>query len=295
MLIYVNGRLLPQAQAKVSVFDHGFLYGDGIYETLRVVDGHAFRLHEHLRRFSQSARGIALRMPWSPAFLGRAIRQILHANRLTRGQAMIRMMVSRGPGAIGLDPGLCRHPTLVILALHYRPQPVALYERGVSVIIARTRRNAPQALPPRIKSTNFLNNILAKIEAKRAGIFDALMLNIQGYVAEGTTNNVFIVKRGVLLTPSLSTGILVGVTRVEVLKLARKLGIPTRERLLRPQMLFQADECFLTSTLIDILPVTRINGHRIGSGHPGPITLRLRSAFLRLLEDTSPSSFRGGP
>lgn len=284
MLIYLNGRLVPQAQAKISVFDHGFLYGDGIYETLRVRHGAIFRLREHLDRLVASARGIAMRFPWSAATLTRAMLKTLRANRLTRGQAMLRITISRGPGAIGLDPALCRRPTVVIIALPYRPQPSSFYRRGVSVILAVRRRNAPQALPPCIKSTNFLNNVLAKIEAKRAHVFDAIFLNLQGCVAEGTTSNIFIVRRGVLETPSLHTGILAGVTRGEILRFARALKIPVRETLLHPRALFQADECFLTSTLIDILPVTRVNGRRIGTGRPGPITQRLRHSHIADLE-----------
>ncbi|MBI3292185.1 MAG: aminotransferase class IV [Elusimicrobia bacterium] len=283
MLISLNRRLVPESQAAVSVFDHGFLYGDGIYETLRVREGEAFRCKEHLRRLAESARGIALTLPWSDTELAHAIHRVIRANRLTRGQAMVRMTVSRGPGPIGLDPALCRRPTLVLIARRYRPQPKVFYERGVSVILATTRRNAPQALSPRIKSTNFLNNILAKIEAKRAHTFDAVLLSLQGFIAEGTTSNVFIVRRGVLETPALKTGILAGVTRNEVLQLARALRIPTREVRLRPRALFHAEECFLTSTLLDILPVTRVNGRRIGTGRPGPITHRLIHAFPTVL------------
>ena len=227
MWVYLNDKFVPQEEAVVSVFDHGFLYGDGVYETLRAYHGRVFKLAEHLARLERSASHIRLHLPASPERLTDLVREALSRNLLQ--EAYLRITVSRGAGEIGLDPALCKIPTLVIIAKPFQPYPESFYAAGVSVIVARTRRNLPEALPPQVKSLNFLNNILAKMEAKAAGAHEALMLNHRGDVTEGTTSNVFAVQEGRLRTPSVECGILEGVSRRLVLQLASELGIPSEE------------------------------------------------------------------
>ena len=277
MLVYVNGAFVPKEEAKISVFDHGYLYGDGIYETMRAYQGTLFLLDKHLVRLKHSADAISLKLPLPLDQIGDALKESLSKNRL--GDAYVRIQISRGPGEIGLDPGLCPEPTMVIVAKPFKDYPADHYERGVSTAIVATRRNHPLALNPSIKGTNFLNNILAKIESLRAGAYEAIMLNWEGYVAEGTISNIFLVKAGVLFTPSLQTGILEGVTRGLVLELARREHIETREALILPKDLLDADECFITNTTMEIMPVTRIDNSSVGKGAPGPVTAVLRQAY----------------
>lgn len=282
MWVYLNDKFVPQEEAVVSVFDHGFLYGDGVYETLRAYRGRVFHLAEHLARLERSASRIQLTLPVSRGRLTDLVRESLLRNQLQ--EVYIRITVSRGAGEIGLDPALCKSPTLVIIAKPFQPYPESLYADGVSVIIAKTRRNLPEALPPQVKSLNFLNNILAKMEAKAAGAHEALMLNHLGDVTEGTTSNVFAVREGRLLTPSVESGILEGITRRLVLQLASELGIPAEETRLTVDDLLRADECFLTNTTQEVLPVTRVNGTMIGNGRPGEITRRLHVSFRACLD-----------
>jgi len=277
MLVYLNGHFLPREQALVSVFDHGFLYGDGIYETMRAYQGRIFLVDKHLARLKRSSRAIGLTLPLTIDKVRDALEESLRVNKL--GDAYLRIQISRGPGEIGLDPALCIAPTTVIVAKPFKDYPASQYEKGVSAAIVTTRRNHPLALPPAVKSTNFLNNILAKRESLRTNAAEGIMLNWEGYVAEGTVSNVFIVKKGILLTPHTRTGILEGVTRGLVLQLARRRRIRTREALLTPRDLLGADECFLTNTTMEIMPVTRIGRRRIGTGRPGPITTTLRTAY----------------
>ena len=277
MLVYVDGHFKPREEAVVSVFDHGFLYGDGIYETLRAYDGCIFLVKKHLGRLKQSARAIGLRLPLPLDQIESALDETLNVNKLR--EAYVRIQISRGPGEIGLDPALCPAPTMVIVAKPFHDYPAAQYQKGVSVMLAKTRRNHPLALPPSIKGTNFLNNILAKIEAVKANAYEAIMLNWEGFVAEGTISNVFMVRKGVLYTPGLKTGILEGVTRDLVLRLSRRKRIPVRETLLRPSLLRAAEEVFITNTTMEIMPVTRIDKKRVGSGIPGPITTALGQAY----------------
>jgi branched-chain amino acid aminotransferase len=285
MLVHLNGRLVPKEQALVSVFDHGFLYGDGIYETMRAYGGTFFLLDRHLERLRHSADAIALRLPLFGDDIRRALRETLAANRLS--DAYVRLQVSRGPGEIGLDPGLCPEPTMVITAKHLPPYPKEHYERGVAVAIVTTRRNHPLALNPAIKGTNFLNNILAKIEANKAGAYEGIMLNWEGLVAEGTISNIFHVRDGTVVTPSLGVGILEGVTRGLVLSLARKAGIATAERTFGPEELAQADECFITNSTIEVMPVTTIDKRSVGDGMPGPVTRRLMEAYTAEVKECS--------
>ncbi len=279
MLVYLDGRFVPQEKAMVSVFDHGFLYGDGIYETMRVYNGTFFLLRQHLVRLRSSAKAIALTLPLPPDGIADALQKTVSINKLRN--AYVRIHLSRGLGAIGLDPALCPAPTMVIVAKPFHDYPPAQYEQGVRVSLVNTRRNHPAALPPSIKSTNFLNNILAKIESIKAGAVEGIMLNWEGHVAEGTVSNIFLVRRGVLYTPSVKTGILAGVTRGLVLRLAKKSRIPVKESLLLPKDLAAADECFLTNTTMEIMPVTAIGKKRVGNGRPGPITGLLRQAYRK--------------
>lgn len=277
MLVYVNGKFLSKDDAKVSVFDHGFLYGDGVYETMRAYRGRIFFMSRHLSRLKQSADAISLILPLSLEKIGEALNEALTVNKLN--EAYVRIQISRGAGDIGLDPALCPAPTMVIMTRPFKDYPPELYANGVAVAVVQTRRNHPLALDPAIKATNFLNNILAKIESLKTGAYEGIMLNWKGYVAEGTISNIFTVKKGVLHTPHLETGILEGITRDLVLHLARKEKIPTREMLMRPKDIIKADECFITNTTIEVLPVTTIDGHLVGDGRPGPITETLMNAY----------------
>ena len=282
MWVYLNDRFVPQEEAVVSVFDHGFLYGDGVYETLRAYRGRVFQLAEHLARLDRSASHIQLRLPVGPERLADLLRESLRRNQLQ--EAYLRITLSRGAGEIGLDPALCKSPTLVIIAKPFQPYPESIYTSGVAVIIAKTRRNLPEALSPQVKSLNFLNNILAKMEAKTAGAHEALMLNHRGELTEGTTSNVFTVRGGRLLTPSVESGILDGITRGLVLQLAAELGIPSEETRVTIEDLTRAEECFLTNTTQEVLPVTQVDGRMIGNGRPGEITRRLHASFRACLD-----------
>lgn len=277
MWVYLNDRFVPQEEAVVSVFDHGFLYGDGVYETLRAYRGRVFQLADHLARLERSASRIQLHLPLSRERLADLVRESLRRNQLS--DSYLRITVSRGTGEIGLDPALCKAPTLVIIAKPFQPYPESIYADGVPVIVAQTRRNLPEALPPQVKSLNFLNNILAKMEAKEAGVHEALMLNHRDELTEGTTSNVFAVQGGRLRTPSVECGILEGITRGWVLQLASELGIPSEETRLTVEDLMRAEECFLTNTTQEVLPVTRVDGRMIGDGRPGWITRRLHASF----------------
>jgi branched-chain amino acid aminotransferase len=277
MLVYLNGRFVAGEQARVSVFDHGFLYGDGIYETMRAYQGKLFLLKKHLIRLKRSADAISLKLPLRIDAIADALNESLNVNKLR--EAYVRLHISRGPGEIGLDPALCLAPTVVIVAKPFHDYPAGYYERGVSAAIVKTRRNHPLALPPSIKGTNFLNNILAKIEAVQARAYEGIMLNWKGHVAEGTISNIFMVTKGALHTPHADTGILEGVTRDLVLRLAKRQGIPVKEAMLRPRDLMTADECFITNTTMEIMPVTMIDKKTIANGKPGPVTAALHQAY----------------
>ncbi len=277
MLVYLNGHFVPREDANISVYDHGFLYGDGIYETMRAYGGRIFLLARHLSRLKRSADALALSLPLPVETIGEALKESLTVNKLR--EAYVRIQVSRGTGEIGLDPALCPASSLVIMVKPFKDYPAELFENGVAVAVVATRRNHPLALNPAIKSTNFLNNILAKIESLKAGAYEGIMLNWKGYVAEGTISNIFSVKKGVLHTPHLDTGILDGITRDLVLFLAKKNGILTRETMLRPSDLYRAEECFITNTTIEVMPVTSVDGKRVGPGIPGPVTRTLINAY----------------
>jgi branched-chain amino acid aminotransferase len=277
MWIYLNDRFVPKDEAVVSVFDHGFLYGDGVFETMRTYHGKVFLLTNHMARLERSASTLGLSLPVSRERLADLVRETLTRNRLQ--EAYLRVTVSRGPGEIGLDPALCKAPTLVIIAKPFQPYPDSFYTQGVSVMIAQTRRNSPEAIPPHVKSLNYLNNLLAKMEATAAGVHEALLLNYHGEVTEGTTSNVFAVREGRLRTPAIDCGILAGLTRGVILMVARDLGIATEETRLTANDLYGADECFLTNTTQEVLPVTQVDGKMVGDGRPGELTRRLHASF----------------
>lgn len=277
MLVYLNGRFVPKEEATVSVFDHGFLYGDGIYETMRAYSGRFFHLDKHLDRLRRSADAISLKLPLPLEKVRGVLHEALTVNNIQ--DAYVRIQISRGPGEIGLDPALCPEPTTVVVAKYLKGYPPEYYEKGVSVAVVQTRRNHPLALDPAIKGTNFLNNILAKIESIKTGAYEGIMLNWEGFVAEGTISNIFMVKNGLLQTPHLRTGILEGVTRGLVLELARKENIAVKETVFTPRELLDAEECFITNSTIEIMPVTVIDGKKIGKGAPGPRTKVLMKSY----------------
>lgn len=284
MLIYVDGKLMAKENAKVSVFDHGFLYGDGVFEGIRVYEGNVFRLKEHIERLYESARTIALDIPLSPDELTRATLDTVAANGMR--DSYVRLIVSRGVGDLGIDPASCPRATIVIIVGSIKLYPAEFYEKGISIVTASVRRVPVQCLDPRIKTLNYLNNILAKLEAKKAGCPEAVMLNINGRVAECTADNLFIVKNGTLKTPYLMEGALGGITRQAVMDLGREEGYPVTETVLGMHDLYNADECFLTGTGAEIVPVVTVDGRGIGSGEPGSMTRNLLARYreLRVLD-----------
>ena len=278
LLIYLDGGFVPQEEAKVSVFDHGYLYGDGIFEGLRAYDGLVFKLTEHLQRLYEGAHHIMLDIPITPAEMAVATLETMRRNSLK--DAYIRIVVSRGVGDLGLDPRKCPRATVVIIADKISLFPQEHYERGLAVMTAATRQRCSNTMEPRIKSLNYLNNILVKIEAAHAGMMEAIMLNSQGYVVEGSGSNVFIVnKKGELITPPMYLGILEGITRNTALELAQKEGIPVREDIFTRHDLYTAQECFLTGTAAELIPVVSVDRRVVGTGMPGPLTQKLMALF----------------
>jgi branched-chain amino acid aminotransferase len=286
----LNDELVDAAQAKVSVYDHGLLYGDGVFEGIRAYNGRVLKMRSHLARLFESARHIRLQIPYSIEELEVAIRKTLEANQKRDGY--IRLCVTRGAGTLGLNPYQCNEPTTFIIADSITLYPHELYEKGMAVVTASTIRNHPGALSPRVKSMNYLNNILAKIEAIDAGVLEAIMLNHQGFVAECTGDNIFIVRElegePTLVTPPLNAGILEGVTMNLVIELAIAAGIAVRRFDLTKHDLYTADEMFLTGTAAEVIPVTKVDGRLIGNGEPGAITQRLIADFRRLTTDGVP-------
>ena len=291
--VWVNGNLVPPEQATVSVFDHGVLYGDGVFEGIRAYNGRVFKLGTHLRRLFESARSIRLTIPYSIEELTKATQETVKANGISSGY--IRLCVTRGPGPLGLNPFICDTPRVFIIAGAISLYPKECYTQGLKVITSSVMRNHPAALSPRIKSLNYLNNVMAKIEAIDAGVLEALMLNHQGNIAECTGDNVFIVRRDplnghapTLVTPPLHAGILEGVTMNAVLDLARQAGVPMARYDLTKHDLYTADEMFLTGTAAEVIPVASVDGRPIGDGKPGPITRRLIEAFHKLVGENAP-------
>jgi branched-chain amino acid aminotransferase len=280
-IIFMNDRLVPEDEARVSVFDHGLLYGDGVFEGLRSYSGRVFRLDAHIDRLWASARAICLEIPMTKEAVAKAVIDTLAANKLTDGY--IRLVVTRGAGSLGLDPNRTKNPQVIVIADTISLYPAEFYSKGLKIVTAATQRVQSAALSPRIKSLNYLNNIMAKLEGLRAGCVEALMLNHKGEVAECTGDNVFVVRSGKLLTPPPDAGILEGITRNAVIELAHAAGIDCREATLTRHDLYTADECFLTGTAAEVIPVVDIDGRTIGAGTPGPITARLTADFHKLV------------
>jgi branched-chain amino acid aminotransferase len=280
MKIYINGKFYGERDAKISVFDHGLLYGDGIFEGIRAYNGRVFKLKEHVDRLYCSAKSILLDVPLAPNDMLRAVVETCRKNKIHDGY--IRLVVTRGVGTLGLNPNRCKNPSVIIIAGKIQLYPPELYQRGMAIITVPTVRNLHSALNPAIKSLNYLNNILAKIEANNAGCEEAILLNAQGFVSECTGDNLFIVKDGELLTPPLSAGALYGITRRVVMEIAAESGLRVSEPNLSRHDLFNADECFLTGTGAELVPIVKIDGRTIGNGSPGPVTRRLVTQYHAL-------------
>jgi branched-chain amino acid aminotransferase len=281
MKVYIDGRYYAPEEARISVFDHGLLYGDGVFEGIRIYGGRVFRLREHIGRLYESAAAILLGVPMTEEEMEAAVVDAVRVNAKENGY--IRLIVTRGEGPLGIDPGTCKKATVIIIVSDIQLYPEEYYLKGIEIITSSTRRVPPECLDPRIKSLNYLNNILAKLEARQAGCFEAVMLNTNGFVAECTADNIFIVKHGALLTPAAHHGALEGITRAVVMEAAKSRGIAAVEATLAPYDLYNADECFLTGTGAEIVPVVRIDGRTIGSGRPGPVTGKIIAAFRESL------------
>lgn len=284
-LVYIDGELVPKSQAKVSVFDHGFLYGDGVFESILVTNGLAFKLKEHIDRLYDSAKVICLDIPMSKEEMIKTVVEVVRANGFK--DAYVRLIVTRGVGDLGLDPRKCQKPTIVVIVDKIKLYGEEALSRGLTAIISSVRRDRVDATTHEVKSMNYLNNILAKLEANAAGADEAIMLDDRGFVSEGTADNVFMVKNGVIYTPPRTSGVLPGITRARVMKLAEELGYKVVEKDITPAELLTADEVFLTGTAAGTVPVTKIAGRIIGDGKPGPITKKLTERFKQLLEDPS--------
>ena len=283
--IYINGTYYAKEDAKISVYDHGLLYGDGVFEGMRSYSGRVFRLNEHLVRLYESAKAIQLTIPMTAAALGEAVKATLARNQLS--DAYIRLVVTRGAGSLGLDPAKTSDPQVIIIADHIELYPKDKYENGLEIITAATIRNHPAALNPRIKSLNYLNNILARIEGKLAGCSEALMLNHRGEVAECTGDNIFTIRHGSLYTPPIDAVILEGITRNAIIELARSVGINVIEATMTRHDIYVADECFLTGSAAEVIPVVKLDGRPIGDGKVGKITKQLSEAFHKHVRQPS--------
>jgi len=296
MYAYLNGNFVPEEEAKISVLDHGFLYGDGVFEGIRAYEGRIFGLDEHVDRFYESAHSIMLELPLSRDEMKKTILEAVRRNNLR--DAYIRPVASRGPGALGLDPTKCPKATLVIIvdAETRHPEDVGkrpISEMGIKAVSVATRRNGPDILSPRVKSTNYLNNILAKLQAHAAGVQEAIFLNAQGYVCELTGDNVFVVKDSRVITPPLWIGILDGVTRRAILRVAREQGLETLEEPLTLHDVYTSDECFATATRLEIMPIVWVDGRKIGEGVRGPITAQINRGFKELVSREGTPVYEG--
>jgi branched-chain amino acid aminotransferase len=283
-LIYLDGKLLPESEAKISVFDHGLLYGDGVFEGIRIYNGRVFKLTEHLTRLYESARSILLTMPLGIEEMEKATLQTVAANGLRDGY--IRLVVTRGVGSLGLNPYQCPKASVIIIAGAIKLYPEKVYGEGLTLVTCATRRPSPAALSPQVKSLNYLNNIMAKIEAIQGGGEEGVMLNEQGYIAECTGDNLFIVKRGGVITPPVSAGALDGITRGAVIGLLRDMGVACHEANLTRHDVYAADECFLTGTAAEVIAAVVLDRRPIGDGSPGPLTMKLVEKFKVLANST---------
>ncbi len=287
--IYIDGEFHDQANAKVSVFDHGLLYGDGVFEGIRFYNGRVFRMEEHMDRLWESARSICIEIPLSRRELDEALLETIRQNGLNDGY--VRLIVTRGVGNLGLNPVQCKRPSIIIIASTIALYPEEVYRRGLTVVTVPTRRMGPATLNPAIKSLNYLNNVLARIEANLANADEALMLNDAGNIAECTADNVFIIKRGQIMTPPITAGALRGITRSVVFDIAAELGIKISEPDLTRHDLYIADEAFLTGTAAEVIPMIKVDGRMIGSGEPGAITTRLIARFRELTRESGTPIF----
>ncbi|HZS17321.1 MAG TPA: branched-chain-amino-acid transaminase [Candidatus Udaeobacter sp.] len=287
--IYIDGKFYSEANAKVSVFDHGLLYGDGIFEGIRFYNGRVFRLEEHLLRLWDSARSICLEIPMTMQEMTDAVLETIRQNRLHDGY--IRLVVTRGIGNLGLNPMQCKCPSVIIIAATIALYHEDFYRKGLTIVTCATRRTNPAALNPAVKSLNYLNNVMARVEANLAGADEALMLNDEGNVAECTADNVFVVKHGQIFTPPVTAGALRGITRAVVFEIAAELGVKVRETNITRHDVFVADECFLTGTAAEIVPVVKADGRSIGTGKPGPITGRIIARFRQVTRETGTPIF----
>ena len=279
MKIYLDGKFVDEADAKISVFDHGLLYGDGVFEGIRLYEGNVFRLEAHLKRLEHSAKAIMLDLPHAREEISEITCETCRQNNLT--DAYIRLVVTRGVGDLGLSPWSCTKPSMFVIASKITLYPQEHYDNGLAIVTLPTRRINVAALPPAVKSLNYLNNILGKIEAKQAGALEGIMLNDQGYVAECTADNIFIIQEGELLTPSSSQGALKGITRATIFDIAKELNMPIREVNMTRYDVWCADECFLTGSGAEVIPVCKLDGRVIGSGKPGPATQQVLASFRR--------------
>jgi len=287
--IYIDGKFYSETNAKISVFDHGLLYGDGIFEGIRFYNGRVFRLEEHLLRLWDSARSICLEIPMTMPDMTEAVLETIRQNHLRDGY--IRLLVTRGIGNLGLNPTQCKSPSVIIIAATIALYHEEFYRKGLTIVTCATRRSSPAALNPAVKSLNYLNNVMARIEANLAGADEALMLNDAGNVAECTADNVFIVKHGQIFTPPVAAGALRGITRSVVFGIAAELGVKVRETDITRHDVFVADECFLTGTAAEIVPVVKADGRSIGNGKPGPITARIIARFRQVTRETGTPIF----
>ena len=277
MQIYISGKFFDRENAKISVFDHGFLYGDGVFEGMRSYNGKVFRLREHMVRLWDSAKALMIEIPISLEAMEAAVYETLGVNGINDGY--IRLVVTRGVGTLGLDAHLCNHPQIIIIADHLALYPKEHYEKGLEIVTASTVRTNPSMVSPQIKSLNYLNNILAKIEGHQAGCIEVLMLNTKGEVAECSGDNIFIIGKGGLHTPPAEAGILEGITRQTVIEIAAEMGIPVKEAPMTRYDIFTADECFLTGSAAELIPVVKLDGRPIGDGKPGTMTQKLLHRF----------------
>jgi branched-chain amino acid aminotransferase len=284
MIIYIDGKFYPEEKAKISVFDHGLLYGDGVFEGIRAYEGRVFKLEEHLARLEDSAKAILLNLPWSREEIRKAVLETCQRNKMQSGY--LRLVVTRGKGYLGLSPDRCKKPTLIIIATDLELYPEKYYREGLKVVTGATWRQSPAALDPGIKSLNYLNNILAKIEGQQAGAQEVILLNSQGLVSECSGDNIFFLRDGVLITPKLSSGALNGITRTTVLEIAREAGWETREDDVRRYDLFTCEEMFLTGTGAEIVPVVEVDGRIVGDGKPGKKTADLMKRYRKLVTTT---------
>ncbi|MDQ3023832.1 MAG: branched-chain-amino-acid transaminase [bacterium] len=285
-LVWVNGEFLPKAAATVSVFDHGLLYGDGVFEGIKSWDGKVFKLREHIQRFFDSCHFLCIHLVQTPEEMERIVLNTVAMNELHHGVSYIRLVATRGTGDLGINPRKCKgDPTVFCIASEIQLYPREKYESGIDVITSSVRRNSVQSLPARVKSLNYLNNILGVIEANNNNVEEAIMLTLDGYVAEATADNVFFAKGGVVKTPALHHGLLAGITRESVIEIGRRSGFTVEEGTYLSFDLYTADECWLTGTGADLIPVVGIDGRRIGDGRPGPIFKRIRSQWLDYVDE----------